>query len=71
LPCTPSVLGLLVGVRVPGQPLLVELDDDLRAFDVGLAGGDEVRLVRVLPLHEEHQLPAGGGFQDQAEEKRD
>ena len=43
---------------VPSEPLLVELDHGLGALDVGLPCGDEVRLVRSLPLDEEHELAA-------------
>ncbi len=43
---------------MPGEALLVELDDDLGTLDVGNTGGNEVRLLRPLPLHEEHELPA-------------
>lgn len=46
-----------VGVAVPCEALLVELDDDLWTLDVGLLGWNEVSLVGVFPLHQEHQLP--------------
>ena len=41
---------------VPGESLLVELDDCLGALDVGQLRRDQVRLVTSLPLHQEHQL---------------
>lgn len=44
------LLLLLCGVGVPGEALLVERDDHLGTFDVGLPGRDEVRLVGVLPV---------------------
>lgn len=43
---------------MPREPLLVELDDHLWAAHVGLLGRHQVRLVRALPLHQEHQLAA-------------
>jgi len=50
---------LVHGRRVPGQPLLVELDHNLRTLAVCLPGGDQVGLVAPLPLDQEHQLPGG------------
>jgi len=35
---------------VPGEALLVERDDHLGTFDVGLLGRDQVGLVGVLPV---------------------
>ena len=52
-----SIVGVVVLTRgVPGEPLLVELDHGLGAFDVGHTRGDQVRLVRPFPLDEEHEL---------------
>ena len=51
---------------MPGEPLLVELDDGLRALDVGLPRRHQVRLVRPLPLDEEHELAGGVGGADDA-----
>ncbi len=51
---------------MPGEPLLVELDDGLRALCVGLPGGHQVGLVASLPLDEEHELPGGVGGADDA-----
>ena len=50
---------LILSRAVPGQPLLVELDDGLRALDVGFPGWHEVRLVAALPLDQEHKLTRG------------
>ena len=44
---------------MPGEPFLIELDDDLRTLDVGLARGDQIGLVGALPLHQEHELTGG------------
>ena len=53
--------GVFVGVRrVPREPLLVELDDDLRTLRVGQDGRDEVRFVRAFPLDQEHELAVDG-----------
>ena len=43
------LLRLILRTGVPGQPLLVEGDDHLRAASVGLPGRDKVCLVRVFP----------------------
>ena len=56
-PSASESLVLVGGGRVPGEPLLVELDDDLGTLHVGLPGGHQVSLVTSLPLDEEHQLP--------------
>ena len=40
------------------------LDDELRAFAVGLAGRDKVKLVSALPLHEELKLAVDIGRSD-------
>ena len=45
---------------MPRKPLLIELDDDLRAPRVGQNGGDKVGLVRTFPLDEEHELAVEG-----------
>ena len=55
---------LVVGAGVPCESLLVELDDHLGTLDVGGLGEHEVGLVRVLPLHEEHELAARVGRAD-------
>merc|ERR1740123_1454395 len=54
-----SCLSLLVPVLgvVPVQPLLVELDHNLRDLGVGLLGRYEVRLITSLPLDQEEKLP--------------
>ena len=49
---------------MPGQALLVELDDGLRALDVGLSSGDQVGLVGALPLDQEHELAGRVGSSD-------
>ncbi len=51
---------------MPGEPLLVELDDGLRAPHIGLAGGHEIGLVASLPLDQEHELARGVGGSDDA-----
>jgi len=43
---------------VPREPLLVELDDNLRTLDIGKLSRYQIGLVIVLPLHEEHELAA-------------
>jgi len=50
---------LLLAGGVPGQPLLVELDHGLGAFDVSLHSGNKVGLVTALPLDQEHKLARG------------
>ena len=52
------LLVLVLAAGVPGQPLLVELDDHLGTLHVGLPRRHQVRLVTPLPLDQEHQLPA-------------
>lgn len=47
--------------RVPGETFLIELNDDLRAFNVGLFGQHKIRVFGVLPLHEEHEDTAAIG----------
>ena len=54
-----SSLVLVLSAGVPGEALLVELDDGLRTLDVRLPGRHQVRLVTAFPLDEEHQLPGG------------
>ena len=49
---------------MPGQPLLVKFDDRLCALGVGLSCGHQVRLVRPLPLDQEHQFPGRVGRSD-------
>ena len=44
------LLLLLRGVRVPGEALLIERDDHLGTFDIGLLGWDEVRFIWILPV---------------------
>uniref|UniRef100_A0A6B0V2K5 Uncharacterized protein n=1 Tax=Ixodes ricinus TaxID=34613 RepID=A0A6B0V2K5_IXORI len=51
---------------VPGQAFFVKPYDDLRAADVGDAGGHDVRLVAVLPLDQEHELARRVGGADDA-----
>merc|ERR1740123_2502752 len=51
-----SLLVLVLGV-VPVQPLLVELDHNLRDLGVGLLGRYEVRIITSLPLDQEEKLP--------------
>ena len=51
-----SLVLLLLAGRVPGEALLVELDDGLGTLDVGLPGGHQVGLVAALPLDQEHEL---------------
>ena len=52
-----TVVGVFVLTGgVPGEALLVELDDCLGALDVGLPRWDKVCLVRSLPFDQEHQL---------------
>jgi len=41
---------------MPGQPLLVELDNCLRTLGSSQLGGDQVGLVGSLPLDHEHDL---------------
>lgn len=41
---------------MPGQPLLVELDDELRHLVVANLGRNELALLALLPLDEEHEL---------------
>lgn len=36
---------------MPGEALLIERDDHLGTFDVGLLGWDEVGLIGVLPVN--------------------
>ena len=50
----PSSFVLVGGGRVPGEPLLVELDDDLGTLDVALPRRNEVGLIWTLPLHQKH-----------------
>ena len=47
------LLVLVLRARVPRQPLLVELNDDLRTLDIGLARCYQVGFVAALPFHEE------------------
>ena len=61
-----SSLVLVLPAGVPGEALLVELDDGLRALDVGLPRRHQVGLVRPLPLDEEHELAGGVGGADDA-----
>jgi len=49
-------LVFVFGTRMPSETLFVKLNDDLRAFDVGLTRGHQISFVAVLPLHEEHEL---------------
>ena len=37
---------------MPREPFLVKSDDHLWTLDVGLAGGNQIRLVAVFPLKE-------------------
>ena len=37
--------------RMPRQPFLIEGYDNLWALDIGLLGGNQVSLIRVLPFH--------------------
>jgi len=44
---------------VPGQSLLVKLDDRLRTLHVSLPSRNQISLVRTFPLDEKHQLSRG------------
>lgn len=47
-----AALFLFVTVLVPGEALLVEGDDYLRALVIGFFGKHQVCLIRVLPMNE-------------------
>merc|ERR1712172_286631 len=47
---------VVLSARVPGQTLLIKLDDSLRNTSVCLLGWNKVCFIASLPLDEEHQL---------------
>merc|ERR1719397_998276 len=47
---------VVLSARVPGQTLLIKLDDSLRNASVGLLGWHKVCFITSLPLDEEHEL---------------
>merc|ERR1719508_235712 len=52
-----SLFCFLLLAVIPVETILVKLDDHLRDLDVSLLGGHEIRLVAILPLDEEEELP--------------
>lgn len=54
--CFRRILIFLIVHIVPHETLLVEANDHLRALDVGDARRHQIGLVRILPLHQEHEL---------------
>jgi len=55
--CCDRILLLLVTVFVPGETLLIEGYDDLRALIIGLFGEDKIGLIRVFPARDEEPKP--------------
>lgn len=45
---------------MPGEALLIERDDHLGTFDVGLLGWDEVGLIGVLPVNFDSEYRING-----------
>lgn len=54
------LIGIICFCRtlVPGQSFFVELDHNLRAFDIGLCWWYQISFVGIFPFHQEHQLTA-------------
>merc|ERR1719431_1071651 len=59
-----TLLIFVLATSVPGQSLLIELDDHLRAFHVCLPCRNQICLVTSFPLDQEHQFSRriGGSY---------